>query len=368
MKLRFNRQEMADALSAACGVAAVRTPKEILKCVRLEATADVLIASATDLEVGLRWGVTQVEVDKPGETLVVADTLARIVRECSDEVLSAEVAQNYLHIRGAGSHFRINTQATSDFPPVPDMQGEPDFRIDHAELRRLIEWTAFAAARESTRYAINGILWEINDEQLTMAATDGRRLSVGRSKIKRTHSKAIPQAIVPTRAMTLFARLPAEPAATVQVKIAANQILLRVGRETLSTSLVEGHFPKYQDVIPNDCDREVTLNTAEFHGALKRAALLTNEESKGVRLSFADGELTLSSRAPEQGEATISLPIRFSGDTIDIGFNPVFLMDVLRVTSAEEFVLALKEPNRPGIVRMGKEFSHVVMPVNLVSA
>lgn len=368
MKLRFNRQEMADALSAACSVAAVRTPKEILKCVRLEALSDALIVSATDLEIGLRWGVTQVEVDSPGETLVVADTLNRIVHECTDEILTAEVSQNHLHIRGLGSHFKIVTHATGDFPPVPDMQGEPDFRVDHAELRKLIEWTAFAAARESTRYAINGVLWEISGEELTMAATDGRRLSVGKTKIKKAHSKAIPQAIVPTKALTLFARLPVEADAVVQVKVAANQALLRVGRELLSTSLVEGHFPKYQDVIPTDCDREVSLNTMEFLSALKRAALLTNEESKGVRLSFSDGGLTLSSRAPEQGEATISLPIRFSGDTIDIGFNPVFLTDVLRVANADEIVFALKEPNRPGIIRVGKEFAHVVMPVNLASA
>jgi len=368
MKLRFNRQEMADALSAACGVIAVRTPKEILKCVRLEALADVVIVSATDLEVGLRWGVTQVEVESQGETLVVADTLARIVRECSDEVLTAELSKNQLHIRGVGSHFQIVTQATTDFPPVPDMQGEPDFRADHADLRKLIEWTAFAAARESTRYAINGILWEIAGDELTMAATDGRRLSVGRAKIKRSHNKAIPHVIVPTKALTLFARLPAEADSAVQVKVSANQVLLRVGRESLSTSLIEGHFPKYQDVIPTDCDREVTMNTAEFLSALKRAALLTNEESKGVRLAFSEGTLTLSSRAPEQGEATISLPITFSGEAIDIGFNPVFLTDVLRVADASEIVFAIKEPNRPGIVRMGKEFSHVVMPVNLASA
>ncbi len=368
MKLRFNRQEMADALSAACSVAAVRTPKEILKCVRLDALPDALIVSATDLETGLRWGVTQVEVETPGETLIVADTLARIVRECADEILTIETSQNHLNVRGMGSHFKIVTQSPGDFPPVPDLQGEPDFRADHAELRKMIEWTAFAAARESTRYAINGVLWEVEGDELTMAATDGRRLSVGKCKIKRAHNKPITSVIIPTKALTLFARLPAESDSTVSVKVAPNQILMRVGREMLATSLVEGHFPKYQDVIPSDCDREVNLNTAEFLSALRRAALLTNEESKGVRLSFGEGGLTLSSRAPEQGEATISLPIRFSGDAIDIGFNPVFLTDVLRVAHADEIVLALKDPNRPGIIRMGKEFSHVVMPVNLASA
>jgi len=368
MKLRFNRSEMADALGAASSVAPARTPKEILKCVRMEALSDVVLLSATDLELSLRTAVTQVEVDKTGDTLVMADTMSRIVHECTDEILTAEVLQNQLHVRGAGSHFRIVTQAPAEFPPVPGMEGEPDFTIDHALLRRLMEWTVFASARESTRYAINGVLWELSGEMLTLAATDGRRLSVGRGAATSVSTRAVPHAIVPPKALSLFSRLPAEEGATVGVKISRNQLVLKAGGTTVSSSLVEGHFPKYQDVIPQDCDRSVTLVTQEFLSALKRAALLTNEESKGVRLSFSEGNLTLSTRAPEQGEATISLPINYKGEAIDMGFNPVFLTDVLRVTHTEEITFAFKEANRPGLIRLDNDFVHVVMPVNLSSA
>ncbi len=368
MKLRFNREEAAEALSAVCAVAAVRTPKEILKCVRVEALPDALLFSATDLEIGLRVAVTQVEVDEPGDTLVVADTLSRIVHECSDEVLVAETKGSELHLRGAGSHFQIITQAPSDFPPVPTLDAEPDFTIENGLLRRMIEWTVFASARESTRYAINGVLWEVSSKELVMAATDGRRLSVARGKPASCRAKSVPNAIVPGKALSLFNRLPGDAEAVVAVKMSSNQMLLRIGRAVISTNLVEGHFPKYQDVIPADCNRTVQLNTAEFHGALKRAALLTNEESKGVRLSFDDGSLTLSSRAPEQGEATISLPVEYKGEPMAIGFNPVFLTDVLRVTNSDEVTFAFKEPNRPGVLRMGDAFIHVVMPVNLASA
>ena len=368
MKLRFNREEAAEALSAVCAVAAVRTPKEILKCVRLEALPDALLLSATDLELGLRVAVTQVEVDEPGDTLVVADTLSKIVHECTDEIMVAETTASELHLRGAGSHFQIITQAPADFPPVPTMEGEPDFTAENGLLRRMIEWTVFASARESSRYAINGVLWEVSGKELVLAATDGRRLSVARGKPASCRSKSVPNAIVPGKAMSLFNRLPGDPEVSVAAKITSNQLLLRVGRAIISTNLVEGHFPKYQDVIPADCDRSVELNTAEFLGALKRAALLTNEESKGVRLAFSDGTLTLSSRAPEQGEATVSLPIEYKGEPIAIGFNPVFLMDVLRVTHTENLTFAFKEPNRPGVLRLSDGFVHVVMPVNLSSA
>jgi len=359
---------MAEALTAVCGATATRTPKEILKCVRLEALSDAILLTATDLELGLRCAVTQVEVDKTGTVVVVADTLARIVRECPDEILTIEDIQNLLHLKGMGSHFRIVTQTPEDFPAVASLEGEADFSIDHAQLRRMVEWTVFAAARESTRYAINGVLWEVSGSKLTLAATDGRRLAIAHGKLPAAPASSVPRVIVPGRALSLLSRLPVVGDAAVQVRITSNQLLMKVGGSTIATILVEGHFPKYQDVIPADCDRIVEMNTMEFLGALKRAALLTNEESKGVRLSFSDGELTLSSRAPEQGEATISLPISYKGEPMDIGFNPVFLTDVLRVAGTEEIRFAFKEPNRPGILRMGDEFLHVVMPVNLSSA
>lgn len=368
MKLRFNRQEMADALTAVGNVAATRTPKEILRCVRFEARSDVVLLSATDLEISLRCAATQVEVSEPGDVLVSADTLTRIVRECPDEVLTMDTKGNHLHIRGAGSHFQIVVHDGEDFPPVPGMDGSPDFSVEGGVLRRMIEWTAFSAARESTRYAINGILWEVNGSRLTLAATDGRRLSVAHAVLPSPPGRETLKAIAPTRAMTLLSRLPADAATPFEVKVTDNQLALRLGSAVLTTALVEGQFPDYRRVIPEDCDRRAELNTAEFVGALKRASLLTNEESKGVRLSFSDGELTLSSRAPEQGEATVSVPARYRGEAMDIGFNPVFLIDVLRVTPTEEVVFLFRDSNRPGVFKVGEDFVYVVMPVNLTSA
>lgn len=365
MKLRINRQEMADVLTAICSVTSIRTPKDVLKCVHMEAKSDVLLLSATDLELALRCAVTQVEVDKPGEALVVADTLNRIVRECTDEILFFDTSGSQLNVRGQGSHFQIVTQSAADFPPVPTMEGEPGFTVELGALRRAIEWTTFAAARESTRYAINGVLWEIQGDKLTLVATDGRRLSVAHVKMGNVRGGPVNPSIVPVKALTLLGRLPADADMTVAVKLTANQAHLKVGAATLSSNLVEGHFPDYRRVIPEDCDRESDLKTAEFQSALRRAALLTNEESKGVRLSFEDGTLTLSSRAPEQGEATISLPVHYRGDKLEIAFNPVFLSDMLRAVHSEDIRLLFRNSNRPGLIRLEDGFLHVIMPVNL---
>ena len=248
------------------------------------------------------------------------------------------------------------------------MEGGPDFTIAHDRLRGLLEWTIFSSARESSRYAINGVYWEVKGEQLTLAATDGRRLSVGHSPIVPGANPAPPSIIVPIKTMQLLAKLPGDSDAPVGVKISPNQIMLNLGGILVSSVLVEGHFPRYQDVIPADCNRIMEVDTAEYLSALKRAALLTNEESKGVRLALSEGNLTMSSRAPEQGEATVSLPVRYNDEAMEIGFNPVFLLDVLKVTQSERIKMAFKDANRPGVIRVGEEFIYVVMPVNLASA
>lgn len=368
MKLRFNRAEMAEALRVVCAVAATRTPKPILRCVRIDAKSDVVLLSATDLEVGLRYAVTQVEVDKQGSTLAVADTFLKIVSECADEILAVETSAQQLSIRGAASHFKIVIQDAAEFPPVPGMDGGPDYTVAHDRLRGLLEWTSFSAARESSRYAINGVFWEVKGETLTLAATDGRRLSVGHAPVVAASGSSPSSVIVPIKTVQLLAKLPGESDAPVGVKVSPNQIIFNLGGILVSSALVEGQFPRYQDVIPSDCNRIMEADTAELLAALRQAALLTNEESKGVRLSLSENKLTLSSRAPEQGEATVSLSVRYQDEAMDIGFNPVFLLDVLKAAHSDRVRMGFKDANRPGVLRVGEEFTYVVMPVNLASA
>ncbi len=365
MNARFDRQEMAEALSAVGSVAAVRTPKPILQCVRIEAHSDHLLLCATDLELGIRYAVNQVEVVQQGETLVSADKFSRIVRESDDDQLVIEQESSLFHVKGADSHFQIVSQDVADFPPVPSIEGESDFTLDFETIRRLIEWTSFAAARENTRYAINGVLWKIDGEKLVLAATDGRRLSKGEGTVTSGTVKLDWQAIVPVKALQLIGRAAADDDAPVGVKMTGNQMLFCVGPMTISTSLVEGRFPDYERVIPSDCEYSVTLGTSEFQSALRRAALLTNEESKGVRLAFAKNRLTLSSRAPEQGEATIDMPIEFDDEPLDMGFNPEFLLAALKVAHADQVSFEFKEQNKPGVIKVNSSLLYVVMPVSL---
>lgn len=364
MKTRVNRQELVEALGAVAAVAATRTPKPILQCVLVEAHADHCVLKATDLELSVRYTISQVEVEKEGRVLVSADKLSQIVRESGDEVLDIEVDEGACHVRGQDSHFQIYVQSAEEFPPVPEMTGEPDFEVETAVLRRLTEWTVFAAARENSRYAINGVLWEKEKNKLVLVATDGRRLSKAVGEAQGAKDGPV-RAIVPGKAMMLFLRVLGEEDPTARVKLTGNQVVLQARRATVSSALVEGQFPRYQDVIPVDNDKKAELSTAEFLSAVRRAALLTNEESKAVRLSFVKDELTFSSRSPDQGEAVIKMLVAYQGPSIEIGFNPVFLADVLKVVETDRVVFEMTEANRPGLVRCGSDFLYVIMPLNL---
>ncbi|MEK6643168.1 MAG: DNA polymerase III subunit beta [Planctomycetota bacterium] len=363
MKFVVDRQALYEALAATASVTLTRTPKPILQCVRVTAEKDVLIITAYDQEVGLRYRVKQVDVSKPGDTLVSGDRFLAIVRESSDETMALETKDDQLSVRGADSHFQMVGQSVRDFPPVPDMEGEPDFVVKSGALTEAIGKTLFAAARENTRYAINGVLWEKKGKKLLMVATDGRRLAMCEASLEKSVGEES-SAIVPTKALSLIMKLHMDADETVEVKLRPNQIVLRTETVTISSVLVEGHFPKYQDVMPREHDKTAVLKTDEFLSGVKRAALLATAESKGVKIMLGAEGMVLTSRAAEQGEATIKVPVEYKGSEISIGFNPEFLLDALKVCG-DSTTFELKEPAKPGVLKSGSSFQYVVMPVNL---
>lgn len=367
MKVICDRSALVEALNLVSGVVVSRTPKPVLLCVKLSADAgtSTLTMSATDLEASLRVSSPRVEISEPGEALVPADKLSQIVRESVDPTLTIQSEQDTVHIRGQDSHFKVFGQPVSDFPPIPEFTGQADFEVQAGELQQLVAQTTFASARENSRYAMNGVLLERDGNKLNMVATDGHRLAVAKGDCKGAKSEAR-TAIVPTKALNLLTRLLNEPEAVVKVKLADNQITFATESAVLTSNLVEGNFPPYKDVVPKDGDKKATLATGVLASAVRRASLLTNEESKGVRFSFTSKGLTLSSRAAEMGEAQINVEVpKYQGDAIDIGFNPSYILDALKVADQNEITLEFKAPNKPGVLRSGAQFLYVVMPVNL---
>src|SRR5215218_5368349 len=366
MKVICNRCALLDALTVTSNVVAARTPKPVLQCLKLTAEDNTLTVAATDLEVAIRYSDNQVQIDQPGEALLPADKLRDIVRESVDDTLAIEVTGDNASIRGQDSHFKIFTQNVKDFPPVPDFQGEADFTLSAGHLKQLIGQTLFAAAKESTRYAFNGVLLVAKGKKVHLVSTDGRRLAQANGDL--TGDK-LPKdglkAIIPAKALTLIDKLIDDPEESVAFQVRENQVIFHTSSATLTSNLVEGQFPPYEDVIPKDTDKKMTAGTADFLSAIRRAALLTTEESKGVRMAFSKKGVVLTSRSPESGEATINFPAKFEGADMEIGFNPQFLTDALRVVDSDEITLELTAPNRPGLLKGGADFLYVIMPVNL---
>ena len=366
MKVICNRGALLEALTVAGNVIATRTPKPILLCVKLSATKDSLTISATDLEASIRFTDHQVQVEQEGEVLVAADKLRDIVRESVDDTLSIEVIGETANIKGADSVFKIFTQKPVDFPNVPGFVGEAHFQVVGGSLKKLIARTQFATAKESSRYAFNGVLLNAKNKKIHMVATDGRRLaSAEGDMLPGTMDKEGKKAIIPAKALGLIDKLVEDPEEAVGFQITETQIIVNTSSATMTSILLEGQFPPYDDVIPKDADKKMVAGTADFLSAIRRASLLANEESKGVRLNFTKKGLIITSRSPEAGEATINFSCKYEGADVEIGFNPNFLMEALKVVDTDEFSLELSAPNRPGLLKAGVDFQYVIMPVNL---
>ncbi|MHC5002077.1 MAG: DNA polymerase III subunit beta [Planctomycetota bacterium] len=324
MKVVCDRSALVEAVSQVGAVVVSRTPTPVLLCIKLKAEDGRLELSATDLEVGLRMSLDEVDIEEAGEALVPADKLSQIIRACDDPTLTLETEEHAMHIRGENAHFKVYGFDPGDAPAVRAFgEAKIDCELDAGMLRTLVHRTLFAAAAEHSRYAINGVLFVREGKKVMMVAA-----------------------------------------------IEENQVVFGVGEEpgaaVLSSNLVEGAFPPFEDVIPKDQDKKVSFDATQLSSAIRRAALLTNEESKGVRLTFADKKLTLTSRAPEMGEAEIELDVaEYEGEPLEIGFNPGFITDALKVVDTGEVIIELKAPNKPGVIRTGNDFTYVVMPVNL---
>jgi len=366
MKVEFNRAAFSEALTPLISVVPSRTPRPILRCVRVAASEKDVRVFATDLEVGINVLVSEVQVKEAGDVVIPADRLAAIVRESTDDVLSLEAKEGACEIKGADSQFTIYGQEAEQYPVVPGFEGRADIEVTLGNLQAGITQCLFATAKESTRYALNGVLWEISGKKLLLVATDGRRLARCRVNLAAAPEQgAAAKIIVPAKTMSLLDKLAGSDKEVGGIKLIDNQAVIGCANVVISSNLVEGNFPKYEDIIPTDYDKKLRLPTEAVLSAVRRSALLTTEESRGIKLSIGSGVMVFSGRAPETGDARVEMAVDYKAEPIEVGFNPQFLIDVLRVIKAEEFDLELGQQDRPGLIKSGANFLYVLMPINL---
>lgn len=392
MKVICERGALLEAVNIVGATASARSPKPQLTCVKFSAKrsgkggAGTVTLSATDGEVSIRMGTGRVEVKEDGEVLIPADKFRAIVSAQDNEpTLTVEAEGDVCTIRGADAKFKVFGFGADEFPAMADFPADNAgvLSVSSDALAQLIGRTIFSTSKETSRYAINGVLLKRSGKKVEMVATDGRRLALARASLEAAPAgNDAVSCIIPTKALSIVQRLlpQGESSAPVRIALTDNQVLFLLpdgengsGPGTLLTSnLVEGTFPPYEDVIPKDQDKRATFDVEVLGSAVKRAALLTNEESRGVRMSFtgnADSKsrgLKIWSRAAEMGEAEVECEMEgYEGAEIEIAFNPLFITDALKVIDSEQVIMELKAPNKPGLIRSGPDFVYVVMPVNL---
>lgn len=368
MKALCNRKGLLAAFGAVSGVAPARSPKPILQNLKLVADPDDgSTLMATDLEVGIRYRVLGVKVDQAGSVILPTAKMQQILATSSDEELSLEADADGLTVRGLRSQFRLPAEDPDLFPEVPDFAATSYHVVGSADLRRLIRRTMFATDVESTRYALGGVLVELDGESIAMVGTDGRRLAKMSAQAEAENDAPAPTGmpVIPVKALKLIERNLDDDDPPVHLTIqSGTSVLVRTHNAVIYSRLVEGRFPRYQDVFPAKSEVKIPIEVGPLRAAVEQAQIVTNEESRGVDFNFTPDALTLVSQAADVGSSQVELPLSYEGKSVEITFDPRYLIDALKTLDDASFLSAeLIDHKNAAVFRTEDGYAYVVMPL-----
>jgi len=367
MKVTCEREALLAAFQTAAAVVPSRSPKPILQNIKLEVGDQGAILLATDLEIGIRIQVPGIQAQVPGSAILPLSRFGSILRESSDANLHLESDGQATLVRGDRSEFKLPSENPQDFPVVADFTEKAYHELPARLLKELIRRTIFATDNESSRYALGGVLLEMTADKITAIGTDGRRLAKMEVPAQSIggHQSGDSMTIVPTKAMQLIERALSDGDAEIQLAARANEVLVRSPRATIYSRLVEGRFPKWRDVFPQRSNvSRIELTVGPLYSAVRQAAIVTSEESRGVDFNFGAGTLVLSGRAAETGQSRVELPIAYDGPAISISLDPRYVSDFLKVLDPEKVItVELKDAESAAVCSTDDGYGYVIMPL-----
>jgi DNA polymerase-3 subunit beta len=367
LKLSVSRETLLARLAIAVRGVSTRTAIQTLAGVLLRVEDSHAELRATDMELGLRVGL-EVEDGRDGTVVVPGRLLLDVVRSLPKDEVSLEYrsSQQDVELISGPSRFHLRTLPAEDFPTLPDFPAEATLSLPAAAFVETIGRVARSASRDETRPHLTGVLVSANGRELRMVATDSYRLSVKETTLDAALDGEL-EANVPARTLQELSRIAtAAGADSIAVAALENQVVFQVDDVLLSSRLVEGRFPNYQQLLPESYEHELRVNRSELLEVVRRISLLAQKNAP-LRLSFSEGSLGVSAQTPDVGEARESLPVPFNGEPLEIGFNPEFFRDGLDSAESEDLVLKLISPLRPGLIQSGDDggFLYLVMPIRL---
>ena len=367
MKFVVARDALLKPLNLVAGVVERRQTLPILANVLLILDGDRLSLTGTDLEVELVGRVNLAGGGASGEVTVPARKLVDICKSLPEGCdIEFSVEENKVLVRSGRSRFSLSSLPARDFPNIEDSIGTHQFVVQQSQLKRLIERTAFAMAQQDVRYYLNGMLWEVTPERLRVVATDGHRLALCTLPTTLQVESDV-QVILPRKGVLELSRLLQDDGGDISIILGSNHLRATTEDFTFTSKLVDGRFPEYERVLPRSPDKIVLGSRSELRQAFTRAAILSNEKYRGVRLQLTDQVLQILANNPEQEEAEEVVPVEYQGDSLEIGFNVSYLLDVLGVLQGEQVKLSLSDPNGSALLEESEDGDslYVVMPMRL---
>ncbi|MBL0938858.1 MAG: DNA polymerase III subunit beta [Gemmatimonadaceae bacterium] len=369
MKFTISREKLQEGLQAVTAAVPAKTTLPVLANLLVETTDRGIRFSATDLDIAVSTEVSA-DVETPGAITIPAKKLSEIARELppSPVKISASGEQR-VTLECGRSKFKLLGLPRDEFPTFPSVRFNDSWRVKSGELQKLISHTAFAVSTEESRPILNGVLWELREERMRMVATNGHRLA--KMELPVEASSAPPgDLIVPPKALEQIRRLfPAEE--ELEIARGDNHLGFRSPFTSVFTRLVEGPYPNYEQVIPKDNDRYALADKAALTSALKRMSVIASDQTHRIKMSFNTGMLKFSVTTPDLGEASDELPVNYTGDQLDIGFNATYLLEILRYMPTEQVRLTFKAPERAATIEPEgwddpAKYLCLVMPLRLM--
>ncbi len=356
-------------LQSVSGIVEKRHTLPILSNVLLEKKADLLTLLATDIEIQITTTTSGAAGDGDGAVTVGARKLQDILRSLPDSAdVSLSLDDKRLQVRAGKSRFTLQTLPAEDFPRMALTDGDlKKFSVTQKQFRQLLAQTQFSMASQDVRYYLNGLLLLIDGNELRAVATDGHRLAYASMPLEGEAESSRQELILPRKTVLELSRLLADSDDPLLIELSSNQIRFKFGHINLVSKLIDGKFPDYERVIPATLKNVVALNRAALLQSMVRAAILTNEKFRGVRLVLSAGSMKIMAANAEQEEAQEEIEVDYSGDAIDVGFNVGYLLDVLNNTSVETVEWGFNDANSSALLSIpgNERFKYVVMPMRI---
>ena len=363
MKFHITKDEFLKGLQLIQSVVSIHSPIPILTNVLLLTDKQKLYLTATNMYVTMKYNVTA-KVKTTGVTTVPAHRLFEIIRELPQNTVDVEVNdKNIMLINCGASSYKILGLSADDFPPMPAAEEGLEFSFEQSSLKEMLKYTSYAISTDESRQILNGIFLSLKDQKITIAATDGRRLALIEQEIEVPIKEEV-GIVIPIKTVNELLKVLGDKG-NLKIRILKKLIAFNTDDIQIVSRLIEGNYPNFRQVIPSKAEERLTVDRESFLFALRRVSLLTNERFPSIKIDFSKNNMAISAVTPEVGEAHENIPLKYSGESISMSFNPQYLIEPLHNLSSDEVYLELIDDMSPAVIKCDIPFLYVLMPLRI---